>query len=254
MPDKYLVNVTRVKEANPGWKHMVWDDDGLRRVCRECGWEDAYDACRHMHQKIDLGRYVVLYVMGGISIDADVSPLKPLDALWTANQLPHDRVIVSKAPLNNLEASIMSLRTVPWWLNNATIICPQKRLSGQRKLCVSMARRLTHPPLIPYIFGTPMIQINWTTGPTYFTTTFLDKISTSEYAVLESTYFEPCVGYDNDCTIDSQTSILNHHHDGTWHSSKTFIQSYYFLKNRALDLSLIVVCIICINFVSRFRE
>lgn len=251
IPEKYKTNMMRIKEANPTWKHMVWDDGSLRKVCANFGWDAAYDACKHMHQKIDFGRYVVLYFMGGISIDADVSPVQPLDTLWSTNDLPDDRVIVSKAPLNKVEATMMSLRTVPWWLNNATIICPQRRMPGQKKLCDCMADRLTNPPKVVYALGTPMMQINWTTGPSFFTTTFLDNVPASEYEVLPASYFEPCVGYDNDCTVDTRTSILNHHHDGTWHSSRYLIQTYYFLKYRVIDLMIIVSATIGIAIASR---
>lgn len=252
MPDKYRTTMMRIKEANPEWKHIVWDDHGLRKVCRMFGWEAAYDACRHMHQKIDFGRYAVLYLLGGISIDADVSPIQPLDTLWsTTNHLPDDRVIVSKAPLNAVEASIMSLGAVPWWLNNATIICPRKKLPGQRKLCECMAHRLLHPPRLVYTMGTAMHQVNWTTGPSFFTTTFLHQINSDEYEVLPSSYFEPCVGYDNECKVNDKTAILNHHHHGTWHSSKYLIQSYYFLKHKAIDVILVLMAVLAIFYLHK---
>lgn len=251
MPDKYRTTMSRVKEVNPEWKHIVWDDHGLRKVCAMFGWEEAYDACRHMHQKIDFGRYAVLYLMGGISIDADVSPIQPLDTLWSTNSLPDDRVIVSKAPLNSVEASIVSMSAVPWWLNNATIICPRKKLSGQRKLCECMAHRLLHPPRMLYAFGTPMFHINWSTGPSFFTRTFLYNIDKNEYEVLSASYFEPCVGYDNECTVDESVAILNHHHHGTWHSSKQWIQIYYFLKHKAIDALMILIAVVVLVYLHR---
>ena len=243
LPDKYRDNMNRVREVNPRWEHRVWDDIKMREACRQCGWGKAYDACRHMHQKIDFGRYVVLYLFGGISIDADVSPIQPLDTLWDKISLTNDRVIVSKLPLHGVEASLMSLRNVPWFLNNATIICPRPRMSGQRLLCEHMADRLVNPPRVIYALGTPMMQINWTTGPCFFTTIFLDHMDREQYELLPASYFEPCVGHDHQCSVDKNVSILNHHHDSTWHSSSMFIESYYFLKHRVGDLLLLVACI-----------
>lgn len=244
VPDKYKSNMAQVRDRNVGWKHMVWDDSSIRNLLQtRPHWLKAYENCVHMHQQIDFGRYCILFFFGGISIDADVSVVNPLDMLWETQHIPDDKVVVSKAPLNAMEASIVSLRPVRFWLNNATIICPQKKLPGQLRLCESMAHVLLHPPKLLYIFGSPMWQINWTTGPTSFSGIFLDDIPKEEYHVLRSDMFEPCVGYDNACQLDKNVALLDHHHDGTWHGSSRLIQLYYWTKHSLLDIVILIVCI-----------
>lgn len=252
VPEKYQKNMGQVRDMNRGWKHMIWDDSSIRNVLQtRPEWLKAYDNCVHMHQKIDFGRYCVLYFYGGISIDADVSVVNPLDKLWDTHDIPDDRVVVSKAPLNAIEASIVSLRPVRYWLNNATIICPQKNLPGQFILCERMAHILLNPPKMLYIFGSPMWQINWTTGPTNFSCIFLDDIPRQQYHVLSSDMFEPCVGYDNACTVDPSKAFLDHHHDGTWHGSQYLIQFYYWTKHSFIDIFILVTCIILLIKIRR---
>ena len=80
--------------------HMIWDGDHpnidrFRRLNPDHGvmvhaseswpvfpaWQDAYDACELMCQRVDLVRYSVLRLYGGWYFDVDVYPLKPLSAL-----------------------------------------------------------------------------------------------------------------------------------------------------------------------------
>lgn len=250
IPDKYRVNIEAMKKANPGWKHVIWDDEGLRKVCEAHGWEEGYDASVHMHQKIDFGRYCVLYHYGGVSVDADVSPVKPMDTIF--KYYTPGTVAVCKAPLTCFEASVLSLRPVPWWLNNATILAPRPRHPSLETLCEVMCDRLLNPPAWLYTFTSKMLQINWTTGPTYFTTTFLDHIPPEQYTILPSVLFEPCVGFDMECVV-GKDAILNHHHDGTWHDQALLFQLYYTAKRHPMDVIVLVVSIVLIYLLLKKR-
>lgn len=77
------------REQNPEWKSEVWTslpdwaDDTLR---------EAYDGCEQWCQRSDIIRYLVLERFGGIYLDSDCLPLRPLDPLcalgpgWTCRQ------------------------------------------------------------------------------------------------------------------------------------------------------------------------
>jgi mannosyltransferase OCH1-like enzyme len=76
-------NVERLRSLNPDWKHVIWSDADLRGMCQRLGkkYLKCYDSYKYMHQKIDFGRCVALWMHGGISVDMDVYALQPFDRL-----------------------------------------------------------------------------------------------------------------------------------------------------------------------------
>ena len=66
---------------NPNWEHKTWDESQLRAACEEVGPACAtrFDAYEHFMQKVDFGRYVILYLYGGVIVDCDMEAKKPLD-------------------------------------------------------------------------------------------------------------------------------------------------------------------------------
>jgi len=81
LPDKYLDNVQSIADKNPDYKILKWDEKSIRDIVKYLG-EDylrKYDSFTTLHQKIDFGRYSILYAMGGISVDTDVKAYKSFD-------------------------------------------------------------------------------------------------------------------------------------------------------------------------------
>ena len=89
VPDWMQGFINGFREQNPEWKSEVWTslpdwaDDTLR---------EAYEGCEQWCQRSDIIRYLVLERFGGIYIDSDCVPLRPLDPLcalgpgWTCRQ------------------------------------------------------------------------------------------------------------------------------------------------------------------------
>ena len=81
LPAKFQENVRLLAEKNPGYTHMHWDEESLRRECALVGNAvlEKFDSFPHLIQKVDLGRFVILYNYGGISVDTDMKSLNSID-------------------------------------------------------------------------------------------------------------------------------------------------------------------------------
>ena len=168
---------------------MKWNEMSLRNECTKMGQEVVakFDSFPYMMQKIDLGRYVVLYNYGGITVDTDMVPLKPID---TTPDINTDKLIVSSHsfPVNYLSSA-----------NNALVLA-----------------RPRHPvikDLIMEIISTKGTYIANTTGPIIFSSV-ISKYRDS-VIILDNKYYEPCSGQDPLCS-PGKDAIMDHRHDASW--------------------------------------
>lgn len=65
------------QEMNPGWTVMRWTDTELPTIHNT----DAFMKASKMAMKSDILRYEVCYQYGGVYIDADFEPLKPIEPI-----------------------------------------------------------------------------------------------------------------------------------------------------------------------------
>jgi inositol phosphorylceramide mannosyltransferase catalytic subunit len=85
MPDLYRKWADELRAMHPGWEYRLWGDDDF-------GWlanQDVYDMADRIvpgHKvgqlKSNVARYEILSRYGGIWLDADIQPLRPLDSVW----------------------------------------------------------------------------------------------------------------------------------------------------------------------------
>lgn len=216
LPDKYLANIATIYMLNPGWTHMLWDDQSLQKECSAVGGKclQTYLAFEHMHQKIDFGRYVVLYRYGGTSVDIDMMCLKPFDDLAkvTGERLSAFDVAVSFAPASKFEAKIAMMGTgLDYMYNNAWILAKPRT-----KVMLWLIHRI-----IEFIFERPRCGgvtknsyqcIMQSTGPVAFTKALTGQ---SKLIILDKKYFESCVGWEKDCK-PHELAFVFHQHDNTW--------------------------------------
>ena len=232
IPPKYLANIQRLRNLNPGWSIQVWSDAGLRAAAAALGVDRAYDAATVMHQKIDLGRYCVLYIHGGITIDMDTWALRPLDTLPQLRTL--DRLAASEAATNSLESALATMRCVHVagaaglcsLINNACLLAPPQD-PALMHVIQACSQKLLDPPSS---WSTEFL-VNDTTGP-WRVTKAIHQLPAGAVTILPNAYFEPCVGSDPYCVPPPQ-AILSHQHDNTWLSSglKAFFPVWYHLKH-----------------------
>ena len=219
-PEYVHQSVSAVKAMNENWVHKLWDDRSLRSACGDIDEEvlSCYDGFTLMHQKIDLGRLAVLYLHGGVSLDMDITPVKPLDDL----SMPF-RIAVSRSPVRSSQNFILS-GGMKKACNNALIIC-EKENDVIRKVINRVIRTKNYQSWISNYF-----TIQWTTGPFNFSKVIEEN--RNDVTILDPKYFE----FDGSPGRKDPDSIIFHHHTNTWISAR------------------FAVVLKCLKFVTSFSE
>jgi mannosyltransferase OCH1-like enzyme len=212
LPAKFQANADALARLNPNYTHMKWDEQGLRAECLKVGPEVAakFDSFPLMIQKIDFGRYVVLYNYGGISVDTDMAQLKPID------MTPHidtEEFIVSNIPF---PTSYITKN-----INNAIII-----VSPHNIIMNDLIMSIVQQTQIKDKYLTDSLYVMHTTGPIFFYTV-INKYK--NIIKLDNKYFEPCFSSDPFCSV-SAVSIMDHQHEQSWLPSYfNFIWKFLFI-------------------------
>jgi mannosyltransferase OCH1-like enzyme len=211
LPEKFKPNVQGLHDLNPDFEHKVWDEASLRRECGRISpsVQAKFDSFPHLIQKVDLGRYVVLYNHGGISVDTDMKSLRPIE--FTPQFSTHDFIVSYSAfPANMLG-----------WINNALIMC-----------------RPGHPILLELItsiadcqkkvadFASKELYIDATTSPSKFNSVLYKH--SAHILILDHTFFEPCFSVDPICSPGS-SSIMDHKHELSWFHGFTKVLCQIFI-------------------------
>jgi mannosyltransferase OCH1-like enzyme len=209
LPEKFKGNVGLLHTLNPDYKHMQWDEQGLRAECAKVGPEvmDKFDSFKYLMQKVDLGRYAVLYNYGGISVDTDMKSFKSIDA--TPGFADHDFIVSYSAFPGNALGII----------NNALIMV-KKEHPVMRKLIM----RIVACKAKEAEFPSKELYIGATTSPTMFNTIVYENFS--EVHVLNNVFFEPCFSTIDPVCRPSNKSIMDHQHELSWFNGwmKLFVQ------------------------------
>ena len=157
-----------------------------------------FDSYPNMIQKVDFGRYVVLYSHGGITVDTDMVQLRPID---TTPFIDTAELMVSVAgfPMN-----------VIGHVNNA-IFLARRHHPIVFELINSLVRDTTQSD----DFISRDIYVACTTGP-IMVHKFLRKFGES-VTYLDHKYYEPCHSADRLCR-PGMDAIMDHRHDASWQS------------------------------------
>lgn len=228
MPARYAASARRLREMNPDWRHVVWDADGLRDACSRAGPRvlARYDSFPHMHQRIDLGRYAVLLLYGGLSVDLDTVQLRPLSAGLPRWMLETDVPVFTRLIVSPHETYIITrgrhfgeLRMV----NNAMILCP-KGAPGMRALIDAICASPSPTR------GPPHDAIMRTTGPEHVSEIVDHLSSRGLVRVVPPVYFEPCIGLDPTCRPPPD-AVMDHRHENSWiEMPRGVVAAYYTAK------------------------
>lgn len=229
LPEKYHEDTDKLAILNQNWEHKKWDEDSLRDECGKFSPEALakFEGFTNMIQKIDFGRYVVLYKYGGVSIDCDVECRRPLDKTPGIDRYD---LILSKNPLNKLENKFTTfgLSKDLVIINNATICCSPENPIMKKLIEFLIENESWNEDLL--------LDTQLKTGPlilSVFFNKYLDDI-----LILDSDVFEP---FGN---INKRT-ILNHKYDQSWTGFGTIpITIYKFIKNNLIWILLIIILMI----------
>lgn len=248
----YKQNMSNWQSLNPTWNYQCHDNRSLRRLCYEFSVQagKTYDTFQYLHQKVDFGRYVILYLIGGIYVDFDCYALRSLDSSKVLAQFihqveKHDRRMLglSKSMIAPLDAAIYSKGKYSIFLGNGVMLCSP----GQRVL------RSYIEHIIDIMNKRPNAGIQETTGPHEFNMfmqpRFIQQRSTDVDAIwaFDATVFEPCQ-LNSWCKLTDDTVSL-HVFEGSWVSpfmKKT--SAFYFdykpaIWTMVITLILLLICL-----------
>jgi mannosyltransferase OCH1-like enzyme len=198
LPEKFHANVKLLKEKNPDYIHKQWDERSLRQECARIGPQvlRTFDAFPHLIQKVDLGRLVVLYTHGGISVDTD---MKPLNSINSTPHLDSAEIMISMGafPLNIIghtnNAVILSVPGHPFLRDAIDTICSASLKESD--------------------YTTKELYIDATTGPSFMETVI--RRHRDSIVFLDNKFYEPCFSVDPVCSA-SRDSIMLHQHEMSW--------------------------------------
>jgi mannosyltransferase OCH1-like enzyme len=218
LPQKFHKNVHKLHRLNPDWEHKTWDEGQLRGACEEYGKEcvDRFDAYEHFIQKVDFGRYVILYLYGGVTIDCDMEAFRSLSEIPEIDFSP---LIVSKANNSPFETGFVTaghLKNDDWFINNAFIATKARNPVIKRLVesCINDRTKREDYFSQEYFIST-------TTGPIRVSTVLKDSNMTIlKPDIVESEY-------------ENENIIFIHDHQFSWTDSFTaiIIKTYLLVKN-----------------------
>ena len=130
--NNFTENLKNWQLLNPTWNVKLVTDSDLRQACKTLSKEclELYDSFNILHLKIDLGRYVMLYLYGGIYVDMDMYVLRGLETSDIINNLLHkannNLHVLGLSTLNlNFHESILFIGRSQL-INNAMMFATQK--------------------------------------------------------------------------------------------------------------------------------
>jgi len=77
LPEHFGVWMNGWKTINPGWELKEWNDTNLPDIINK----KEFDAADKFAKKSDILRYELCYRYGGVYIDTDFEPLKPIESI-----------------------------------------------------------------------------------------------------------------------------------------------------------------------------
>ena len=239
LPEKYREDTEKLSILNQNWEHKKWDEQSLRTECEKFSPEalTKFDGFSDMIQKVDFGRYIVLYNHGGVSVDCDSECLRPLEKTPGIDRYD---VILCKNSLNKLENKVASFGLAKDLvvLNNATICCSKEHPLMKQFIDFLIKNESWNEDLF--------LDTQLKTGPlvtSIFFNKFLDDIH-----IVDSDIFEP---FGN---VNRRT-VLNHKYDQSWTGyGASPIKVYRVLKNNLVVIIAIVAIVMAFFIVRKILE
>jgi len=229
LPEKYTKNIESLRNLNPTWEHMKWDESSLRSECKKFSPEALakFDGFGHIMRKIVFGRYIVLYRYGGISVDCDAECLRPLDKIPGINT---ENLIISKSPFGGWEDyfCLRGLTKNLIMFNCATIACTKEN-SLMKQFIEFLIKNESWDP-------DPQFDEQIQTGPfvtSIFFNHFLDEISILEHEIIEP------------AGLITRRTVINHKYELSWaHPMFQFLKTpYMFIRQHIIVVLFILVVI-----------
>lgn len=245
VPEKYHVNIEKIQSLNPKFTHIIWDQYSIQeQMARDPDqrYLSVFKRVPHLHTKVDLARYYLLYKYGGISIDMDATcerSLEELDSYIDAGI----ELVISEMRLDAI-GTFMATSSFAKMVNNATLLVTQPSSPVIRSFldfCIDLC-----------------IKRKWSTSKNGKTFDILETTSpkilrrwidrgefSNQIQLMPAEVFEPCLGQKCDM---SHHTFISHKHDRSWVGEKESGWIKLYLEKPGLFISLIVLILISILF------
>jgi mannosyltransferase OCH1-like enzyme len=232
-------------DINPKFEVKVWDEKSIQEVLvkfNDKETTDMYNNYVYMIQKIDLAKYVILYMYGGIYIDMDVKCLKPI----TDEFLGDNDVILSEMVYNFIHAFTCSLighNPMEKIINNGVIMTVPKHPI----LLYTIEEAKKNKDSFYYNIN-KAVYVFSSTGPiclTLATKKFKAENESSKIKIIDETHFEACdlVQVNNEDCKFPEHAIGVHLYENSWlntHDNIIVSIVSFIVKYRYLLIFLIV--------------
>jgi mannosyltransferase OCH1-like enzyme len=244
--EDFKINMRNWKEMNPDWEYNCVDDKFMEKACLQFSKEcyNIYKQTKIMHVKIDLARYVILYIYGGMYVDMDAYILRPLnyskkvmEIIRKYEEETKPIIGLSKIRLNAFESLILSQRLTSY--NNAIMFRSARNPTLRRfiEYVLKQIKSNLESKLDEYFV------IQNSCGPRIFNKFFGNRkeIYDTNIEIFNPCVFEPC-DIGQNCDIGNQT-IAIHLFERSWLPKHTMIISelYYIIKPLIIPLIIILL-------------
>ena len=83
IPKRWADFSERLRQMHPAWEYRLWTDADLPELFAADPFklERHFDRCPNFGFQSDLMRLMILWQVGGVYLDTDCEPLRPLDGL-----------------------------------------------------------------------------------------------------------------------------------------------------------------------------
>ena len=229
---KKLMNKT--VKINNDFKYILWCKKNITELIHKHYFQFYEDFLKMTFiQQIDFSKIIIVHHYGGIYLDCDIKPIRPLITL--ISRLPENKLIVSKsAKLNNIETILLEnifdiKNTIK--VNNGVIIS-SKNNNILLVICHHIINRIRNINIgIINNILTKNSQINTmrTTGPAFLTSFVKKNEDNNNIILLNNQIFEPCLGSNPFCK-ETELSYGKHLHKSLWFAGGSFwqVSSIYF--------------------------
>lgn len=211
VPSKYTKYINSVKNKNPDWEYKLYDESDLlkyaARYSKKC--LDKMNKYKFMHQKIDLGRYLIAYFEGGITVDIDSQCVRSFNDLLKDPVVKENQIILSIANETDSCFSGIIAKIYIWlnsveFVNNACIISP----NNNSKILKDLVKYTINIPDCTDS-DSSFACIDKTTGPISFSS-FMKQQKSVGYIPFES------ITFDENNVEDIPGMYLIHHVQLSW--------------------------------------
>lgn len=256
---KFIDNSNQWKNLNPDWNYNFIDGNDLENACSQFSTEcrEIYDSFDLLHLKVDFGRYVLLYLNGGIYVDMDMYIFRPLDSskyiknIIKDSEIFNDVIGIGKTNIEKIESLLYNHTS--FYLNNGFMLSTPKNPILKRFIekIILNSKKYNNPNTSSFN------KINLITGPKVVNNFFQKYINNCndlgkncKYKINLIPYyvFEPCT-INNNCKITEDTVAI-HNFELSWvdDNYKFLIHFYYKIKPYLLTIIIIAIFLIIIWF------